>query len=300
MIKRLSRSNTLKFYLLVSPWLVGFVVFVAGPMVYSMYLSMTRYTMLNPPSWIGLANYTNLLRDARFLKSLRVTATYNFVGVPLRLIFAFAIALMLNNIRRGKDFIRTVYYLPSVVSGVAVVVLWRWLFNPEVGLVNHILGWFGIQGPGWLYDPDWALPALIIMSLWGVGRDVVIFLAGLQGIGVQLYEAARIDGAGGWQCLRYITVPMISPTIFFNLVMGIIGSFQVFTDAYVATQGGPMDATLVTVLYLYLQAFGNLRMGYASAIAWVLFVIIMFFTLLIIRSSTVWVFYETEIGGKKA
>ena len=194
LIKRLSRSNTLKFYLLVSPWLVGFVVFVAGPMVYSMYLSMTRYTMLNPPSWIGVANYTNLLRDARFLKSLRVTATYTFVGVPLRLIFAFAIALMLNNIRRGKDFIRTVYYLPSVVSGVAVVVLWRWLFNPEVGLVNHILGWFGIQGPGWLYDPDW-VSDLIIMSLWGVGRDVVIF-GRSAGHWRPALRAARIDGAG--------------------------------------------------------------------------------------------------------
>ncbi len=300
MYKKLSRSNTLKFYLLISPWLIGFLVFVAGPMFYSMYLSLTRYTMLNPPTWIGLENYRNLFRDSRFLKSLQVTATYTFVGVPLRLLFAFVVSLMLNNIRRGKNFLRTVYYVPSVVSGVAVVVLWRWLFNPEVGLINHILSWFGIQGPGWLYDPDWALPALIIMSLWGVGREVVIFLAGLQGIGEQLYEAARIDGADGWRCLLHITIPMISPTIFFNLVMGIIGSFQVFTDAYVATQGGPMDATLMTVLYLYGQAFGNLRMGYASAIAWVLFVIIMFFTALVFKSSSLWVFYETEIGGKKA
>ncbi len=283
----------------ISPWLMGLVFFIAGPMIYSMYLSLTEYTLLNPPFFIGLENYIELFKDPRFIKSLKVTGYYTFVGVPLRLGIALAIAILLNKVKYGQNLLRTVFYLPSVVSGVAVVILWKWLFNPEIGLINYILRFFGFSGPGWLYDPVWALDALVIMSLWGVGGAIVIFLAGLQGIPDRLYEAAKIDGAGAWKTLRNITIPMLSSTIFFNLIMGVIGSFQVFTSAYVATEGGPLDSTLVTVLYLYKKAFGELQMGYASAMAWVLFAIILIFTLLVIRSSSLWVFYETEVKEGK-
>ena len=216
--------------------------------------------------------------------------------MPLGLALSLFLAGLLNTEVRGVRFFRTVYYLPSVMSGVAVALLWSWLFNPDFGLVNHLLGLVGINGPTWLASETWALPALIIMSLWGAGQSMLIFLAGLQGIPQQLYEAAEIDGAGGWSRFTHVTLPMLSPVILFNLIMGIIGSFQVFTQGYVMTNGGPNNATLFYVLNLYNQAFRNLRMGYASALAWILFFIILGMTLLVIRQSRERVYYEGEVA----
>ncbi len=290
-------TDATKFYLLISPWIIGFLVFIAGPMLASVVISLTEWSLLRDPVFVGLDNYRNLFRDSRFTQSLRVTARYTLISVPIKILLALIIAMLLDRIKYFRNALRTVFYLPSVVSGVAVVVLWIWMFNPEIGLINYLLGLVGIPGPRWLYDPNWALEALIIMSFWGIGREIVIFLAALQGVPDRLREAAMIDGANSLQVIRNVTIPMISPAIFFNVVMDMISSFQVFTDAYVATEGGPLGATRVTVLYLYQQAFQQLRMGYASAIAWILFFIILFFTLLVFKSSSLWVYYESEVKG---
>lgn len=268
-----------------------------GPIAASAVLSFTDWNLLNPPSWVGLENYIDIfLNDGMFWQSLKVTAIYTGGSVPLGLALSLFLAGLLNTEVRGVRFFRTVYYLPSVMSGVAVALLWSWLFNPDFGLVNHLLGLVGINGPTWLASETWALPALIIMSLWGAGQSMLIFLAGLQGIPQQLYEAAEIDGAGGWSRFTHVTLPMLSPVILFNLIMGIIGSFQVFTQGYVMTNGGPNNATLFYVLNLYNQAFRNLRMGYASALAWILFFIILGMTLLVIRQSRERVYYEGEVA----
>lgn len=282
-------------YFLISPWLVGFVVFVAGPMLYSIYLSLSMYNLMMPPRWAGLFNYQYMANDPLVWQSLKVTAIYTFVGVPMRVILALAIAILLNQKVRMMPLFRTIYYLPSVVSGVAVAILWMWILSPEYGLLNSLLAKVGIMGPRWLMDQRWALLAMIVMSLWGVGGNMVIFLAALQGVPQHLYEAADVEGASRWQKTWHVTVPSISPSTFFVLVMSIIGSFQVFTQGYVMTRGGPNNSTLFYVLYLYQQAFELLRMGYASALAWLLFVIIMACTALVLRSSALWVYYEGEL-----
>jgi multiple sugar transport system permease protein len=290
-----ARRETVAFYMAILPWLVGFLIFTLGPMVASMYLSFTRWDLLTPPRWNGLDNYmTAFTNDRHFWAALVVTTKYALFSIPLNLGLALAVAILLNQVRRGVNVLRVIYFLPSVVAGVPVVVLWAWIFNPEFGLFNWVLSWFGIEGPRWLLDPDWALTALIIMSAWSFGAPMIIFLAGLKNIPPHLYEAAEIDGGGTWAKFRYVTVPMLSPTIFFNLVLGVIGAMQAFTQSYVSTGGGPQDSTLFYVLYLYQNAFIRLRMGYASALAWILFVIIVVLTLLIIRSSALWVYYEGE------
>jgi len=210
------------------------------------------------------------------------------------LIGGLALALLMNQKVRGIGLFRTIYYLPSVISGVAYVVLWMWMFHPRAGLINTLLAYLGISGPGWLASPDWALPAIVIMSLWGLGRSMIIYLAGLQGVPVHLYEAAALDGANTWQQFWSVTLPLLTPTIFFNLVLSIIGTAQTFTQAFVATNGGPLNATLFYVLYLYRQAFQLFHMGYASALAWVLFVIVLVLTLLVVRSGQSWVYYESQ------
>jgi len=292
-----TRREAVLFYVFVGPALLGLLIFTLGPMVASFYFSFCDYEIVRAPEWVGLANYHKMFFvDKLPLKSLGVTAYYSFVGVPIRLVAQFLVALLLNRALFGRSLFRTVLYLPRIVSGVALSLLWVWLLNPEFGLVNYLL-WevFGIQGPRWLSSPDWVIPALIVMSMWGIGGGIVICLAGLQGISEELYEAAELDGASGLQKMLRITVPHMTPVLFFNLIMGIIGSFQVFTQGYVMTGGGPSNASLFYVLYLYWNAFNYFRMGYASALAWVLFAIILAMTGLIFRSSSAWVYYEGSV-----
>jgi multiple sugar transport system permease protein len=293
----LRRRRDFYFYVFLTPWLIGLVIFRAGPMIASALLSLMRWEVLRPPAFVGLENWRTMFGDPLFWLSLRVTFVYTMGVVPLGVTASFLLALLMNQNVRGITVFRTIYYLPSVVSGVSVAMLWLWIFNPQFGLLNHTLAIVGIKGPGWVFDKEWVLPALVIMSLWGVGGNMIIYLSGLQGIPTHLYEAAQIDGAGRWRSLMSITVPLMTPIVFFNLVMTVISSFQVFTAAFVMTAGGPSNASLFYVLYLFRNAFQYFRMGYASALAWVLFVIIGFFTLLIFRSADRWVYYEGGAQG---
>jgi multiple sugar transport system permease protein len=295
-ITRRERQESLIFYLMVSPWVIGFLVFTLGPMIASFVFSFTRYNISQPPAWIGLANYRRaFFEDPLFWHSMRITFTYSLVSVPLGLSAGFLVALLLNSNIPGVSVWRTLYYLPSVLAGVAVAVLWILIFNPRQGLANYMLGLVGIKGPLWIYSRQWALPSLVLMSLWGVGGGMVIYLAALQGIPTTLYEAAIIDGAGRWSRFWRVTVPLMTPVIFFNLVTGIISSFQSFTNAFVMTEGGPQNATLFYSLQLYYAAFRDVRMGYASMLGWILFIIILVMTLLILKSSAAWVYYEGEL-----
>lgn len=281
-------------YGLILPWIIGFIVFTLGPMLASLYFSFTDYNVITPPEWVGLDNYRRaFFNDPLFWHSLWVTIKYASMALPLSLILGFSLAILLNQDIPGVKIWRTVYFLPSVIAGVAVALLWVNIFNPRIGVLNPFLdSVLGIKGPRWLSDPAWALRSLVIMGLWGIGGSMIVYLAGLQGIPTHLYEAARIDGANRWQTFRNVTLPMMSPIIFYNLVLGMIGTFQYFTEVYVATGGGPIRSTLVYNLYLYQNAFQFFDMGYASMLAWVLFAIIMFFTLLIFRTSEFWVHYE--------
>jgi multiple sugar transport system permease protein len=291
----MAQREALTFYLFISPWLLGLLVFVLGPITASLGFSFTRWDLLSPPVPVGLRNYTHMLDDKLFWQSLSVTIRYTLMYVPTELIGGLCLALLMNQVSvKGLRIVRTVFYLPSVISGVAFVVVWMWLFQPEAGLINATLALFGIQGPRWLADPDTALTALWMMSLWGLGRTALIYLAGLKGIPKELYEAAAMDGAGAWRSFTSVTLPLLTPTIFFNLVLSIIATFQTFTSAFVATNGGPLDSTLFYVLYLYRKAFQDFQMGYASALAWVLFLIMLTLTLLVVRSGQSWVYYEGE------
>jgi len=279
-------------YAFMAPWIVGFLVFTAGPMIATLVLGLYRTDFLTVTEFVGLRWYTNVLADRLVHKALANTAIYVFSMVPLSTVLALMIAVLLNQGIRGQSVWRTIYYLPSVVSGVAVSLLWRWLYQPDVGLFNSILAWFGIQGPRWIYSQEWAMPSIILMSLWGSGSAMLTFLAGLRGIPTALYEAAEIDGAGPFRKFFSITIPMLTPTIFFNVVMNIIASWQVFTSALVMTDGGPNNATLTMVLHVYRTAFQNSYFGYASAQAWVLFLVVIVFVLLALRSARAWVQYE--------
>lgn len=289
------KHEALIAYVCIAPWIIGFLVFTVGAMIASMGMSFFKTDLLTSTKFVGIDQYTKLIDDELALKSLFNTAYYSFVMVPLGTIIALMIAMMLNQGVKLQGLFRTIYYLPSIVSGVAVAVLWAWLYNPELGLINEVLSWFGIQGPRWIYSATWAMPSMIIMSLWGAGGSMLIFLAGLQGIPTTLYEAATIDGAGPARRFWHVTVPLLTPTIFFSVILGMISSWQIFTQAYIMTSGGPNNATLTMVLYLYRKAFEQFHFGYASALAWVLFAIILIFTLLIFRSSEMWVFYESEL-----
>lgn len=282
----------------ISPWLIGFLIFVVGPIVSSFYLSFTKYDILSAPQWIGFENYIAMLTDdQRFLTALKVTFLFVFISVPLKLAFALLIAMVFNTDHKAVGLYRTVYYIPSIIGGsVAVAVMWRQLFGLE-GAVNGILAGFGIQGTNWVANPDTALWTLILLVVWQFGSPMLIFLAGLKQIPVELYEAAMVDGASPWQKFVRITIPMLTPVIFFNLVMQMINGFTTFTQSFLVTQGGPMDRTLFYAVYLYEKAFGHFEMGYASAMAWFLLAIIAIFTALIFRSSESWVHYESE-GGK--
>ena len=295
------RSEIIAFYLFISPWLIGFIVLTLGPMVATLILSFTRYDLLTPPVWVGLQNFTRAFQDPSFWQAVKVTLTFAVWFVPLSLLGGLGIALLMNQPLRGINVFRTIYYIPAVVPAVASAVLWLWIFHPTRGILNNALGLFGLPKgawPWWFLDPKWALPAIIIMSLWGVGGTMIIWLAGLKGIPQVLYEAATVDGAGRWPLFRYITLPQLSPVIFFNLILGLIGAFQVFTPAKLLSPGGtggPEGSTLFYVLYLYEVGFGgSFQMGYAAALSWLLFIAIMVCTLLVIRSSTLWVYYESE------
>ncbi len=280
-------------WLFVVPWLFGFLAFIVGPMLVSVYLAFTNWDILTPAQMVGFDNFAKLTtRDPLVGQALKVTTIYAGVSIPLQVVLGLILALLLNEKIKAMSFIRTVFYLPSVVAGVAVALLWRWIFSPDFGLLNAALDLVGIEGPAWLADSRTALSALIIMSLWGVGGGMLIVLAGLQGVPTTLYEAAEVDGANSWVRFWNVTLPMISPVILFQTVMGIIGALQVFTEAYIMTEGGPKYATLFFMLYLYQNAFEFLKMGYASALAWVLFAYILLLTLLVLRFSAAWVYYE--------
>jgi len=280
-------------YVFILPWIIGFLVLRLGPMIASLFLSFTKYSILSPPEFTGVANFVKMFTDdPSFLDALKVTFTYGIFSIPIGTALSLAIATLLNQKVPGVSVWRTIYYLPSVVSGVAVATLWVWLFHSQFGLINLGLSLVGIQGPAWLADPDWALAALVIMSFWSIGGGMVINLAGLQGIPTELYEAASIDGANAWSRFWRVTIPMLSPVLFFNLIMGVIQTFQYFTNAFVMTKGGPGRSTLFYNLYLFQTAFRYYKMGYASALAWVMFLIILVLTLSIFKSSPYWVYYE--------
>jgi multiple sugar transport system permease protein len=287
-------------YLFITPWILGFILFTLGPTLASLYFSFSEYDIISPPEWVGLRNYISLFEDPLFWQSLKVTLYYAALALPLNLVVGFLLAVLLNQKVPGVNIWRTIYYLPSVIAGVAVALLWVRIFNPKIGLLNPFLANFGIKGPGWLQDPDWAIPSLVIMSLWSVGGTMIIYLSGLQGVPTTLYDAAKVDGASRWQTFIHVTVPMMTPVIFYNLVMGLISTFQYFTVAYTATDGtgSPVHSTLFYNLYLYQNAFRYTEMGYASAMAWVLLVIVLALTLLVFRSSAMWVYYEGELKGR--
>jgi multiple sugar transport system permease protein len=292
------RNEALTFYLWILPWLIGFLVWQLWPLIESLWLSFTNYRILNVPQFIGLANIEKLLNDSDFRQSLQVTLGYVIGVVPIGNAIALAAAMALAQKLRGVNFWRTVYFLPSVVSGVAAAVMWWYVFNPDTGLLNSALAAIGINGPGWLTDPYWALPSVIIVGWWaGIGGQVVIYLAGVKGIPQSLYESAEIDGAGGWHKFRYITLPMLSPTIFFNVIVGIISAFQVFDVAFSITDGGPNKATQVYIFNVYQQAFIYQNMGYASLLSWVLFILILIMTVFVTAISRSRVYYESEVDG---
>jgi len=296
-----ARREALEGYVWISPWLIGLLIFTAGPILVSFYLGFTRYKIGGTPEWIGLENYRYaFVEDPLFWPSLWRTAYYSIFNVALGVTGSLLLAILLDKIVRGRSVYRAIYYLPSLTPAVATAILWGWLLHPQVGLVNDLLRRIGIKGPGWLTSTTWAIPSLILISLWGSigGGRMIIFLAGLQGVPTELYEAADIDGANPMQKFWSITIPLISPTILFNLMMGVIGSFGVFTLAYVATQGGPNYATWFYMLHLYYNAFSFFQMGYASALAWVLFFIVVVLSFLQIRFSERWVYYEfTEVAS---
>lgn len=286
-------QETIAFYLFASPWLIGLLVFTLGPMIASFLLSFADYPLIVPPKWIGLENYIEMFTDDKLVwQSLKVTFLYSLGAIPLFLTTSFLIAMLLNQQIRGITIFRTIYYLPSVISGVPVALLWLWMLNPEFGLVNNMLKEIGIKGPQWFFSTTWVIPSFIFMNLWGLGVTMVIFLAGLQGIPAHLYEAAEIDGAGAWSKFRNVTLPMMSPIILFNGVIGIIDSFQIFTPAFVITNGGPANASLFYGLYLYNNAFKFFNMGYAAALAWLMFLIILIITGLVFRLTGSWIYYE--------
>jgi len=296
MQKRRAMKETLTGYAIISPWLIGFLALTIGPVIVSFYLSFTNYNILSSPVWTGMQNYVTILtNDPRFIQSLRVTLMFVFISVPLRLTFALLIAMIFRRERKGTAIFTTIYYIPSIIGGsVAVAVVWRQLFNFNNGVINAIFSAFGFPPVNWLGQPQTALGLLILLSIWQFGSPMIIFLAGLRQIPQELYEAANVDGASKIRQFFRITLPMLTPVIFFNLVMQTIGGFMTFTQAFLITGGGPMDGTLFYAVYLYQVAFGHLRMGYASAMAWILLVIIGIITLILFATQKFWVHYTGE------
>jgi multiple sugar transport system permease protein len=291
----MARREAITGLIWVQAWLIGFVLFTLGPIVAAAYLSFTDWNGVGAPKWVGLGNYAELLTDdPLFWQSLKVTGVFALLYLPLSLLIGFGMALLMNQRLRGVTVFRTVYYLPSVLSGVAVAVLWGFVFHRDYGVLNYFLSLLGIGPVPWLQDPHWVIPALVIMQLWGIGGSVIIYLGGLQGIPTELYEVARIDGAGWWATLRTVTLPMMSPVVFFQLVLGVIATLQIFTQAYVLTGGGPDYASFFYAINIYQRAFVELRLGYACALSVVLALIIVAITGIIFKTSRSWVYYAGE------
>lgn len=291
----LSRREAREGRLFVLPWVIGFVVFTVGPMLASLYFAFTDYSVLSSAKWVGLENFQRMFTgDRLFWLSLWNTALFVLLSVPLNLTLAFFMAMLLNRDLPGTGFFRTLYYIPVILPAVANALVWTLLFSGDTGVINSTLRTLGLPTVNWLFDPTITKLVFVIMGLWGVGGAAIIFLAGLRNIPESLYEAASLDGASAVRQFRHITLPMMTPVIFFNLVLSIIATFQIFTGAYVITGGGPANSTLFYVLYLYKNGFQFFKMGYASALAWVLFAIILIFTVLQLRGSKLWVYYEAE------
>jgi multiple sugar transport system permease protein len=283
------------FWIFIFPWVIGFLVFTGGPIFASLLLSFTNYNVIDTPKFVGLGNYSTLFQDKLFYKSLGVTTYYAALAVPFTIISSLLLAVLLNQKVKGQAIFRTLYYTPSIVSGVSVAFLWSWLLNKEFGVVNSLLfQWFGVKGPGWFSDPDLVIPSMVLMQLTALGTTMVIFLASLQSLPSDLYEAAEIDGASRTKQFFKITIPLISPVILFNAIVGIIGSFQIFTQAYVITKGGPDWNSYFYIYYIFNTAFAQFRMGYASAQAWILFMIIFALTAFALWGSRRFVYYEYD------
>lgn len=298
--KRLTmrRKESIYGYIFVMPWIIGFLAFTAGPLVFSFMASFTNYNITSQMDFVGVDNYQGLFtEDSLFWTSLWNTLYFVAFSVPLTTIGAILLSALLNQDIPGIRFFRTLYYLPAVLSGVGVYLLWMQLLDPGTGMVNLILSWFNIDGPNWLFDPDWTKPSLILMKLWSVGGSMLLYLASMQGVSKSLYEAAEIDGANTWKQFRHITIPMITPVIFFDVVTSLIGGFQIFQEAYVMSsngEGGPANSLLFYNLYMWRQAFENFNMGYAMAMSWILFVIVFVLTLINLKLAPRWVHYEGE------
>lgn len=295
-MSRRTRNSLITGLLFISPWIVGFLVFQVYPFFASLYYSFTFYSVLGSPKWIGLGNYQSLVIDPRFRTALFNSTYFALFAVPLGAAVAILLAMLLNADIRGRSIFRTIFYLPSIAPVVATSIVWLWMFNPRAGVINYLLSFVGIDGPGWLGDPVWSKPALILMSVWGVGSAVLIYLAALQDVPRELIEASQLDGASRPRQIWHITLPMISPVILFNIITGLIGAFQYFTEVHVMTggSGSPADSTLMMSIYLWQTAFKFFKMGYASAQAWVLFLIIISFSALLFRLSGRYVYY----GGR--
>jgi multiple sugar transport system permease protein len=300
--KRLNFAETFYGWLFITPSVLGLILLRMGPVLVSLGLSFTKYDIISPPKWVGLANFAKLPTDRLWLKSISVTLEYVALAIPLTLITAYAIALLMSRDVKWIVTYRSIWYLPTLVPMVASAAIWRWALNPEFGPVNYPLKVLGLPAPRWYADPKWAIPSIVFMSLWGLGNSTLIFVATLKGVPDVFYEAAEVDGASAWSKFRHITLPMTSSVIFYQLIMSIIGSFQIFAAAWVfyglgadtTSSAGPANAGLFYVLYLYRNAFGYFRNGYACAMAWVLFLVIMALTGLAFRSQRAWVYYETE------
>jgi multiple sugar transport system permease protein len=290
------RKEARLFYLFISPWIIGFLGLLVGPMIYSIYLSFTDWDMFTTPTWVGLQNYKDLLfEDPIFWKVIWNTFYYALISVPLSMALSLFLANMLNKKIVFRKFFRTLVYLPHLIPIVAVALIFKMVLAPDAGPLNQALALIGIDGPNWLLDPTWVKPALVLMSLWQAGGGTILLLAGMNGIPKEFYEAAEIDGAGSLQQFWKITFPQLTPVIFFNLIMGIMGAFQIFAQVFILTSGGPDNASQMAVPMLFDEAFNFYHMGYASALAWLLFIVIMIFTAIAFGTSGKWVFYETEV-----
>ncbi len=299
---KLRKKEALWFYLLVSPWLFGFLTLTLGAMIYSFVLSLTNWDLFTEPKFVNLDNYLRLFtEDEIFWKAVYNTLYYASISVLAGMLFSLFLGYFLNRPIHGSAFYRTLYYIPATVPAVASALLFKWMLAPDAGVINRFLALFGIDGPAWLLDPAWVKPALILMSLWTVGANITLLMAGMKSVPTELYEAAALDGASPLRQYFRVTLPLLTPVIFFNLIIGLIGGLQVFTQIYImtgsggATMGGPNNASMMIVPYLFNNGFRFYKMGYASAIAWVLFVLILLLTLLVFRSSSAWVYYETEV-----
>ena len=298
---KLNLREHLEGYLFISPWILGMVLFALGPILASFGLAFTRWNLFTEPEYVGWANFQKLAHDPLFYKSVFNTIYYTVFAVPLGLVLALGLAMLVNHRLRGINFFRTAFFLPNVVAGIAMLLLWKWLFDPNFGLINLFLDWTGLMAvfewigigrPQWISSRAGAMPGLVFMSIWGLGGSMMIFLAGLQNIPRELIEAAELDGAGPWKRFRYVTVPLLTPTIFFLTMVGVIASLQVFNQAYVMTQGGPAHATLFYVLYLFQTAFERFQMGYACAMALVLFIVALIVSLIQLAMGKKWVHYQ--------